>query len=262
MREEQAVNRMKNKYSLKNIKRLLIVTAIMFDIIIMFVSCKGRVKNKEQIGDNTQFPIIEVFEEEITNVPGITTPTPKPTDTNKYNLVPPIKQNLSNEIDLSYVDINGFRINIEDLTKEELLLSSKLNKRNGKSEIETNFYYYNGGMFSSSENSSAVAVEFVNRNGKLVPEEEYDKYNDNDLVVKGVYSSLDFVKDDNVVSYYAGIKSGMEKDTFIAIMGEGLKAYDYRVYSNKKYVLIVSFATSEKEEKLQVVDEITLLKIN
>lgn len=210
-------------------------------------------------------PAIKVYNEQLTTVTTTTEPPTEPiTESEHAPLVPVIEQNVSDEIDLSLVAINGYEIDLDNLSYQSFLQMTQLHKGNGGVLLDTNLFYFNGDTHCLTDDGTQFFVELVDNDGNLVEDDEIEKYEPNELYVKGVHFSNFYTKGDyNISLNYAGIKCNMEKDLFISVMnGTGEQAFGGAVYQNSVYTMIVDFESkmTETGESVQVVSEITLLR--
>ena len=175
--------------------------------------------------------------------------------------VPMTDSNITDEIDISSVTINGVEVSISDITLSELLSSTGIKQfPAGNTIIDVEHLNFNSGMFGVqsdeedilSFNGTKVSIEVVDEHSRIVPtadldENEYDTYK-----VVGIHSSDFFTYDDFEVLYYGGIKTGMPKEELVAILGDGIIINNEIVYKNAKNTMIIQLEAG-------VIDDVTLL---
>ena len=208
-------------------------------------------------------PAIKVYNEQLTTVTTTAEITEPASESEHAPLVPVIEQNVSDEIDLSLVAVNGYEIDLDNLTYQSFLQMTQLHKQPaGATVLDTSLFYFNSGMYCLNDGGTQLSVELTDKDGKLVENSDEEGYEPQDLYVKGLHCSSFWMKEDYSVSFYAGIKIGMDKDLFLAVMGTGKQVSDNLVYRNNSYTMIVEFGseTTETGDFVQVVDEITLLR--
>lgn len=251
-------------YDLKG-ERIIMKRTLALMLCVSLVACLtacGKDKSESEPVETT--PSIKVYNEQFTT-PATTEPVTEEAEEDEHApLVPVIEQNLSDEIDLSLVAVNGYEIDLDDLNYQSFLTMSQLQKDSvAVTLLDTSLFYFNSGMYClNQESSTHLSVELVDKDGNLVPNGEEENYDAKDLFVKGLHCSEFWMKEDYNVSFYAGIKSGMDKDLFIAVMGAGEEIDGKRVYRNSTYTMIVEMeaAFTEENDTKFVVDDITLLR--
>lgn len=233
-------------------------------LCVSLVACMTACGKSEGSETASTTPAIKVYNEQLTTVTTTTEPTTEPiVESEHAPLVPVIEQNVSDEIDLSLVAINGYEIDLDNLTYQSFLQMTQLHKQPaGVTSLDTSVFYFNSGMYCLNDDGTQLSVELVNKEGNLVENGDEEDYEPQDLYVKGIHCSTFWTKEDYNVSFHAGIKSGMEKDLFIAVMGAGEQISDNLVYRNSSYTMIAEFdsETTETGDFVQVVDDITLLR--
>lgn len=191
-----------------------------------------------------------------------TTTPPVVTTTVPDTVFSPLTEaNISDEIDLSMVTINGVEINISDITLSSLLETASITHHPvGTTSLDVNNYNFISGMFGvqsvendiSSFDGTLVSIEVVDENNNVITPVKLDSEKFNTYKVVGVHSSDFFTHEDFEVIYYGGIKVGMAKTDLVAALGDGIVINDEIIYKNTKNTMII-------ELKAGNIDEITLL---
>lgn len=236
----------------------IFTTIMCLCVVGSLTACKGNETEPESTA-----PSIKTYNEQLTTVATTEPTTESEPEDEHAPLVPTIEQNLSDEIDLSLVAVNGYEIDLDNLPYQSFLQMSQLRKGSvGTTSIDTSLFFFDGGMHYLNENGTKLSVELVDKDGNLVPNLKEENYKPEELYVKGLHISEDFLAEDYNVSFYAGVKIGMERDLFTAVMGAGAAIKDKYVYQNSNYTMIVEFdaKTDEAGESVWFVDEITLLR--
>lgn len=189
-----------------------------------------------------------------------------PVSDSEYTLVPCVSVNVSPDVDLSHVTINNVEIDMSDITLAEALeLTGLTHVPFGSAGITAEDFYFESDMFgirygetndmSVDFEGTIVCIEVLDEQGALMEndtldENSYDKYK-----VKAIDCDNFWTRDDFEIIYGNGIKSGMPKDDFISLMGEGEELSDYAAYNNGKNTLLVKYDT---EDGVDVVDEVII----
>lgn len=175
--------------------------------------------------------------------------------------IPVTDSNISDEIDLSSVTINGFKVNISDIALSDMLSTTGMKQfPAGSTVIHVDHYNFNSGMFGIQSNvedilsfdGTKVSIEVVDENDRVVPTAELDPAKFDTYKVVGVRSSDFFTSNDFEVLYYGGIKTGMKEADLVDILGEGIVINDDIVYKNEKNTMIIQLSEG-------VIEDITLL---
>lgn len=177
--------------------------------------------------------------------------------------------NLPTAAELSNIKVNNADIDISDITLDDFLEQSGLERCiYGTTDLQFADYEFISGMYGTRSDKddpfsfdSMISVEIVDSDGNLVSNNEKIIDDNHENIVKGVYASDFFMNGDFDITFYGGIKCGMSLDDVYAalgsegfINGEALDHSEFHYFCNGCQVLIIMPEDG-------VVDEIMLLNI-
>lgn len=177
------------------------------------------------------------------------TTTPPVVTTTAEVFVPITEANISDEIDLSKVTINGAEVSISDISLSDMLSATKIKHCiYGSTSIDVDNYNFFSGMFGlqtdetdiTSFEGTMVSIEVVDEKNNVVSQPDLDEKDFGAYKVVGVHTSDFFTHDDFSVSYYGGITTGMAKADLVDILGDGIIINDEIIYKNTNNTMIVA----------------------
>ena len=225
-------------------KKVVLATLVLCGTLC---SCSGDITSEESVVTTpkvnivTTTPTIESQEDFLSTDIEVYIPTLPDT------MWEDIEVNLSDDIDLSKVNINGVETDISDITLQELLDNTRMEQCNGSTYVNFHNFTFRSGMFQSVDiqeafSGTTISVEVCDNSGYVITHNDLDPSNFAEYNVIGVSSSEFFTKDDFKVISYGGISVGMPKEEVYEVLTTPEQRIDkYDVFATDEQIMLIEY---------------------
>ena len=166
------------------------------------------------------------------------------------------------DVNLSYLKINGKQIRLRNATLNDTLkeIGYEHNPA-GTTSRTTNGFTFESGMFGIPTSDGAfsgtnISFEVFTRQGEHIAPIDLDIALFDTYIIKGMYISEFWKKDDIKIEFCEGITIGTPKDDVVAALGEGTQMDGCVVYKSQEYTMVIEYKFSSEG---RVVDGVYLL---